>query len=64
MAGKGLTALITVVIGIGAALLLFSLLNKIAELLPGEVGGPDQAATSTSSRRSSRSSSTWSTRRS
>jgi alpha-glucoside transport system permease protein len=34
MAGKGLTALITVVIGIGAALLLFYVLNKIAELLP------------------------------
>ena len=34
MAGKGLTALITVVIGIGAALLLFYALNKIAELLP------------------------------
>jgi alpha-glucoside transport system permease protein len=34
MAGKGLTALITVVIGIGAALLLFFVLNKIAELLP------------------------------
>ena len=30
MAGKGLTALITVVIGIGAALLLFYALNKIA----------------------------------
>jgi len=34
MAGKGLTALITVVIGIGAALLLFYALNKIAEVLP------------------------------
>ena len=34
MAGKALTALITVVIGIGAALLLFYALNKIAELLP------------------------------
>jgi alpha-glucoside transport system permease protein len=34
MAGKALTALITVVIGIGAALALFYLLNKIAELLP------------------------------
>ena len=34
MAGKGLTALITVVIGIGAALLLFYVLNKFAELLP------------------------------
>jgi alpha-glucoside transport system permease protein len=34
MAGKALTALITVVIGIGAALLLFYVLNKIAELLP------------------------------
>ena len=34
MAGKGLTALITVVIGIGAALLLFYALNKFAELLP------------------------------
>jgi alpha-glucoside transport system permease protein len=34
MAGKALTALITVVIGIGAALLLYWLLNKIAEILP------------------------------
>ncbi len=34
MAGKGLTALITVLIGIGAALLLFYALNKIAEVLP------------------------------
>ena len=34
MAGKGLTALITVVIGIGAALLLFYALNKLAELMP------------------------------
>jgi alpha-glucoside transport system permease protein len=34
MAGKGVTALITVVIGIGAALLLFYVLNKVAELLP------------------------------
>ena len=34
MAGKALTALITVVVGIGAALLLFYALNKIAELLP------------------------------
>ena len=34
MAGKGLTALITVVVGIGAALALYYLLNKIAELLP------------------------------
>ena len=30
MAGKALTALITVVIGIGAALLLFYALNNIA----------------------------------
>jgi alpha-glucoside transport system permease protein len=34
MAGKALTALITVVVGIGAALALYYLLNKIAELLP------------------------------
>jgi alpha-glucoside transport system permease protein len=34
MAGKALTALITVVIGIGAALILYYALNKIAELLP------------------------------
>ena len=34
MAGKALTALITVLIGIGAALLLYYALNKIAELLP------------------------------
>ena len=34
MAGKALTALITVVVGIGVALLLFYALNKIAELLP------------------------------
>jgi alpha-glucoside transport system permease protein len=34
MAGKALTALITVVIGIGAALALYWILNKVAELLP------------------------------
>jgi len=34
MAGKAITALITVVIGIGVALLLYYVLNKIAELLP------------------------------
>jgi len=34
MTGKAITALITVVVGIGAALALFWLLNKIAELLP------------------------------
>jgi len=34
MLAKALTALITVVIGIGAALLLYYLLNKLAELLP------------------------------
>jgi alpha-glucoside transport system permease protein len=34
MAEKALTALITVVVGIGAALALYWLLNKIAELLP------------------------------
>jgi alpha-glucoside transport system permease protein len=33
--GKTLTALITVIAGIGAALLLYWILNKIAELLPG-----------------------------
>jgi len=33
--GKTLTALITVLAGIGAALLLYWILNKIAELLPG-----------------------------
>ena len=35
MFGKTLTALITVIAGIGAALLLYWILNKIAELLPG-----------------------------
>lgn len=35
MFGKTLTALITVLAGIGAALLLYWILNKIAELLPG-----------------------------
>ncbi len=35
MALKALTALITVVIGVGGALLLYWLLNKLAELLPG-----------------------------
>jgi alpha-glucoside transport system permease protein len=34
MAGKALTALITVVIGIGAALILYYALNKLAEMLP------------------------------
>jgi alpha-glucoside transport system permease protein len=34
MAGKALTALITVVIGIGVALLVYYALNKIAEMLP------------------------------
>ena len=34
MAEKALTALITVVVGIGAALALYWLLNKLAELLP------------------------------
>ena len=34
MAGKALTALFTVLVGIGAALLLYFILNKIAELLP------------------------------
>jgi alpha-glucoside transport system permease protein len=34
--GKTLTALITVIVGIGAALLLFWILNFIAELLPGK----------------------------
>jgi alpha-glucoside transport system permease protein len=34
MAGKALTALLTVVIGIGAALALYWLLNKFAEILP------------------------------
>ena len=43
MAGKALTALITVLAGVGAALALYWLLNKLAELLPGEVGGADQA---------------------
>ena len=33
--GKILTTLITVVVGIGAALLIYWILNKIAELLPG-----------------------------
>jgi alpha-glucoside transport system permease protein len=35
MLAKSLTALLTVVAGIGAALLLYWLLNKLAELLPG-----------------------------
>jgi len=35
MAGKALEALITVLAGVGAALLLYFLLNKLAELLPG-----------------------------
>ncbi|MGN6250776.1 MAG: carbohydrate ABC transporter permease [Marmoricola sp.] len=35
MLAKALTALLTVVIGIGAAVLLYWVLNKIAELLPG-----------------------------
>jgi alpha-glucoside transport system permease protein len=35
MAEKFVTAMITVLVGIGAALLLYYLLNKLAELLPG-----------------------------
>ena len=35
MFGKTITTLITVIVGIGAALLLYWILNKIAELLPG-----------------------------
>ena len=34
MLAKALTALITVAIGIGGAMLVYYLLNKIAELLP------------------------------
>ena len=35
MLAKALTTLITVAVGIGAALLIYWILNKIAELLPG-----------------------------
>ena len=48
--------LLTVLAGIGAALALYWLLNKIAELPARQVGGPDQAATSTSCRPTPRSS--------
>ncbi len=43
MLAKSSTTLITVLAGIGGALLLFWLLNKLAELLPGNLGAPDQA---------------------
>ena len=64
MAEKALIALITVVVGIGAALALYWLLNKLAELMPEKMGGTGSSPTSTSLRRSSRSCSTSSTRRS
>lgn len=37
MAGKVLTTLLTILIGVGASLALFWLLNKISELLPGRL---------------------------
>ena len=55
---KILSALLTVLAGIGAALALYWLLNKLAELLPSQVGGPASSRTSTSCRRTSRSPST------
>ena len=40
---KMINTILTVVAGIGAALVLYWVLNKLAELLPGQVGGPAQA---------------------
>jgi alpha-glucoside transport system permease protein len=54
MVAKLLTAIITVVIGIGAALALYWLLNKLAELLP-TTSRPGSSPTSTSSPHTSRS---------
>ena len=58
MLEKSLSALLTVLAGVGGALLLFWLLNKLAELLAGAVGGAGSSRSSTSSRRISRSPST------
>ena len=40
---KILNAVLAIIAGVGGALLLYWLLNKIADRLPGEVGGPLQA---------------------
>src|SRR6266545_8084832 len=39
MLEKVLTALVTVIIGVGAAVALYWVLNKLAELLPGRIEG-------------------------
>ena len=47
MTSKIITALITVLAGVGAALALYWLLNKIAELLPGRSStGSSRSSTS------------------
>ena len=64
MAIKVVNAVIAIIGGIGGAIIIFWILNKLAESLQGPLGGPASSRGCSRARRSSRSPSTSSTRRS
>ena len=62
MAIKLVNAVIAILGGIGGAIIIFWILNKLAESLEGPLGGPGQTVDVRRARRSSPSPSTSSTR--